>query len=121
PSAELRRKLRRWVISPALRACAQPILRFRRPDLAEITREFGTAKRPALIEIADRIGLQLRLFRQGMFEMILALPRRAIAELIGARVIPPGAFVIGSAVKHLEMNFGMCEPDLAELHQILRL
>ncbi len=56
-----------------------------------------------------------------MLAEILALPYRAIAQLIGAVIVPPGALIVGGAVENLEMDVGMLEPDPAELHHVLRL
>src|ERR1700744_5385566 len=78
---------------------------------------FHAAKRAALVEIADRIGFQLGLLRHRIVVKILRASGRAIAEVIGAGIVPPAALVVGSAVKNLEMDVGMVEPDPAELHQ----
>src|SRR5882757_8934308 len=56
-----------------------------------------------------------------MLAKILGAAGRAIAEIVGAVVVPPGALVIGRAVENLEMDVGMIEPDPAQLHQIFRL
>ena len=52
---------------------------------------------------------------------ILGPAGRAIAEIVGAVVVPPGALVVGRAVQNFEMDIGMIETDPAKLHQILRL
>src|SRR6201989_556454 len=56
-----------------------------------------------------------------MLAEILALPRRPIAELVSAVVVPPGALIVGRTIENLEMDVGMLEPDPAELHHVLRL
>src|SRR5664279_2010370 len=86
-----------------------------------VTLELHPAERPALIEIADGVGRQLGLFGHRVLAMVFAAAGWAIAKVVGAVVVPPGALVIGRAVKNLEMNVGTIEPDPAQLHQILRL
>ncbi len=83
--------------------------------------ELHAAERAALIEIADRIGLELGLLRHRVLAKIFAAAGRAIAEVVGAVVVPPGALVVGGAVEDLEMDGGMLEPDAAELHEVFRL
>src|SRR4051794_33631667 len=56
-----------------------------------------------------------------MFAKFLGPAGRAIAEVVGAMVVPPGALVVGGAVQHLEMDVGMLEPDAAQLHEVIRL
>src|SRR5690349_19100973 len=73
-------------------------------DPAPVAIELDAAERTALIEVADRIGLQLLLLGHGMFAKILGAPGRAIAEVVGAVVVPPGALVMRGAVEDLETN-----------------
>src|SRR4051812_10200348 len=56
-----------------------------------------------------------------MVAKLLAAAGRAVAEVVGAVVVPPGALVIGRAVENLEMDVRMIEPDPAQLHQVFRL
>src|SRR4051794_6257369 len=56
-----------------------------------------------------------------MLAKILGAAGRAVAEVVGAVVVPPRTLVIGRAVENLEMDVGMVESDPAELHQIFRL
>src|SRR5436190_12664069 len=89
------------------------------PGLVAI--EFHAAEPAALVEIADRIGLQLGLLRHRVLAEFFGPAGRAIAEIVGAVVVPPGTFIVGGAIKHLEMDAGMFEPDAAELHEVIRL
>src|SRR5271154_4274602 len=75
--------------------------------------ELHAAEGPALVEIADRIGRQLGLLGKSMLAEILSPAGRAIAEVVGAVIVPPGALVVGGAVENLEMDVGMIEPDPA--------
>src|SRR5215475_2719431 len=90
-------------------------------DPALVARKLHAAERAALVEVADRVGFQLGLLGKGMLAEILALPGRPIAQLVSAMIVPPGALVVGGAVKNLEMDVGMLESDAAELHHVLRL
>lgn len=56
---------------------------------AHVGVEFHAAECTALVEIADRIGLELGLFGKGMLAKILGAAGRAIAEVNGAVVVPP--------------------------------
>ena len=58
-------------------------------DPAFVAVELHAAERAALVEIADRIGLELGLFGKRVLAEILGAAGRAIAEVIGAVVIPP--------------------------------
>src|SRR5439155_16978002 len=89
------------------------------PTLVAI--ELHAAECAALVEVADRIGWQFCLLRHGVLAKIFGTAVRAIAEIVGAVIIPPGALVVGGAVENLEFDVGMIEPDAAELHQIFRL
>src|SRR5258706_9160042 len=90
-------------------------------DLAGVAVELHAAKRAALVEVADGIGLELGLLGKSVLAKILGSAGRAIAEVVGAVVIPPGALVIRCAVKNFEMDVGMIEPDPAQLHQVFWL
>src|SRR5262245_41655761 len=90
-------------------------------DAARVAVELHAAERAALVEIADRIGLELGLLRHRVLAEIFSPAGRAVAEIVGTVVIPPGALVVGGAVEHLEMNVGMLEADAAELHEVFRL
>src|ERR1700684_4067296 len=88
---------------------------FQLDDPALVTVEFHAAERAALIKVADGIGRQFGLLGKSMLAKILGAAGRAIAEVVGAVVVPPAALVVGGAVENLEMNVGMIEPDPAEL------
>src|SRR4051812_25441030 len=90
-------------------------------DPAHVSIELHAAERAALVELPYRVGLQLGLLGKGMLAKILRAAGRAIAEVVGAVVVPPAALVIRRAVQNLEMDVGMVEPDPAELHQVFRL
>src|SRR5262245_1350921 len=90
-------------------------------DAALVAVELHAAERAALVEVADRVRLQLGLLGKRVLAKILAAAGRAVAEIVGAVVVPPGAFVVGGAIKHLEMDVGMFEPDAAELREVFRL
>ena len=90
-------------------------------DPARVAVELHAAERAALVEIADRIRRQLGLLGHRVLAKILGAAGRAIAEIVGAVVVPPGALVVGGAVENLEMDVGMIEPDPAELHEVFRL
>src|SRR5207253_4930609 len=106
--------------SDHLKACS-PLALAPVDDASLVAVKLHAVERAALVEIADRVGLQLGLLRHRMLAMVLAAAGRAVAELIGAMVVPPGAFVVRGAVEDLEMDVGMLQPDAAELHEILRL
>jgi DNA-directed RNA polymerase specialized sigma24 family protein len=59
------------------------------PNPARVAVELHAAERAALIEIADRIGGQLGLLRKGMLAKVLGAAGRAIAEIVGAVIVPP--------------------------------
>jgi hypothetical protein len=61
---------------------------------APVAVEFHAAKRAALVEIADRIRRQFRLLGKSMLAKILSAAGRAVAEVVGAVVVPPGALVV---------------------------
>src|SRR4029078_6930336 len=88
---------------------------------AAVAVEFHTAERAALVEIADRIRLELGLLGHGVFAEVFAAAGRPIAEFVSAVVVPPGALIVGGAVEDLEMDIGVIEPDPAELHEVFRL
>src|ERR1700744_957338 len=90
-------------------------------DPAFIAVELHAAERTALIEIADRIGLELGLLGKRMLAEIFGAAGRAIAEVDGAMIVPPPALVVRRAIKDFEMNIGMIEPYPAQLHQVFRL
>src|SRR5438128_7807629 len=89
------------------------------PTLVAI--ELHAAERPTLIEIAHRIRLQLGLLRHRVLAEILCPAGRAIAEVVGAVVVPPGALGVGRAVEDFEMDGGMLEAYAAELHEVIGL
>src|ERR1700731_1415700 len=101
------------------RRCALQL--FQVEDPAPVAVKLHAAKRAALVEIADRIGRQLGLLGKSVLAKILGAAGRAIAEVVGAMVVPPCSLVIGRAIENLEMDIGMVEPDPAQLYQILRL
>src|SRR4051812_13210999 len=80
--------------------------------------ELCRAERATLKEIADRIGPDLCLFISGMRAVRLGLAGRAVAELTGARIVPPARLVVGHAVKDLVADVGMLQADAEELHEI---
>src|ERR1041384_3449470 len=90
-------------------------------DPALVAGELHAAERAALVEVADRIGLQLRLLGHGVLAEVLALAGRAIAQIVGAVVVPPGALIVGGAIEDFEMDRGMFKADAAELNEILGL
>src|SRR5215475_3335963 len=90
-------------------------------DPALVAVELHAAERTTLVVVTDRIGLEFRLFGHGMLAELLGAAGRAIAEFVGAMVVPPGALVEGGTVEDLEMDIGMFEPDPAELNEIFRL
>ncbi len=89
------------------------------PTLVAI--ELHAAECAALVEVADGIGWQFCLLRHGVLAKIFGTAGRAVAEIVGAVVVPPSALVVGGAVENLEFDVGMIEPDAAQLHQIFRL
>src|SRR6266404_5081894 len=76
-------------------------------DPAVVAVELHAAERAALVEIADRVGLELGLLGKSVLAKILGAAGRAIAEVVGAMVVPPVALVIGGAVENLEMDVGV--------------
>src|SRR6185437_3334207 len=90
-------------------------------DPATVAVELHVAESAALVEVADGVGRKFRLLGKRVLAKILAASGRAIAEVVGAVIVPPRALVVGSAVEDFEMDVGMIEPDPAELHQIFRL
>jgi hypothetical protein len=64
------------------------------PSLVAV--ELHAAERAALVEIADRIGLELGLLGDGVLAKIFAAAGRAVAEIVDAVVVPPGAPVLQS-------------------------
>src|SRR6266403_2620349 len=90
-------------------------------DPAFVAIELHAAERAALVEIADRIGRQFCLLGKGVLAKVLGAAGRAIAEVVGAVVVPPRTLVVRRAVENFEMDVGMIEPDPAELYQIFRL
>src|SRR5262245_30005311 len=56
-------------------------------NAALVAVELHAAERTALIEIADRIGLELRLLGKRVLAMIFAAAGGAIAEIVGAVVV----------------------------------
>src|ERR1700738_4720081 len=90
-------------------------------DLAPVAIELHAAESAALVEVADRIGLELGLLGKSVLAKILGAAGRAIAEVGGAVIVPPGALVIRRAVENFEMDIGMIEPDPAQLYQVFRL
>src|SRR5690349_8404442 len=62
--------------------------------------ELHAAERAALVEIADGIGRHLGLLGHRMLAVIFAAAGRAIAEIVGAMIVPPGALVVGGAVEN---------------------
>src|SRR3977135_3186555 len=83
--------------------------------------ELHAAERAALIEVADRVGLELGLLGHRMLAKILGASGRAIAEIVGAVIVPPRSLVIRRTVEDFEMDVGMIETDPAQLHQVFRL
>src|ERR1700755_1686220 len=83
--------------------------------------ELHAAEPATLVEIADRVRLQLRLLGHRVLAEIFGLAGRPIAEVIGAMIVPPAALIVRRAIEDLEMNIGMVEPDAAELHEVFRL
>ena len=65
------------------------ILSFQIDDPAHVAVELHAAKRAALVEITYRIGLELGLFRKGVFAKILSPAGRTIAKIVGPVVVPP--------------------------------
>src|SRR5580692_3250475 len=63
---------------------------FQIDDSAPVSIELHAAERAALIKIAHRIGRQFCLLRHRMLAKILGPAGRAIAEVVGAVVVPPG-------------------------------
>src|SRR5882672_1919495 len=90
-------------------------------DPAHVAVELHAAERAALIEIADAIRPKPGLLGHGVLAKILGAAGRAIAEIIGAMIVPPRALIVRRAVEDFEMDSGMIEPDPAELHQVFRL
>src|SRR5260370_13714413 len=89
-------------------------------DLILVAVELHAAERAALVEIADRIGLELGLLGKSVLAKILAAAGRAVAEVVGAAVVPPHALVIRGTVENFEVDVGMIEPDPTKLNQVLR-
>src|SRR5262249_53763734 len=89
-------------------------------DFALVARKLHAAEHTTLVEVADRIGRQPGLLRHGELNELLRATGRAITEIIGAVVVPPGTLVIRSAVEDFEMDVWMFKPDPAELHQVFR-
>src|ERR1700687_4469645 len=89
-------------------------------DPAHVAVELHAAERAALVEIADGIGFELGLLGKSVLAKNLGAAGRAIADVVGAMVIPPRALVIRRAVENLEVNVGMIEPNPAKLHQVFR-
>src|SRR5690242_19725445 len=56
-----------------------------------------------------------------MLAKIFGLAGGAIAQVIGAVVVPPRPLIVGSAIEDFEMDRRMFKPDPAELNEILRL
>src|SRR3954454_21120097 len=90
-------------------------------DAGPFAIEFHAAERATLVEIADRIGRKHSLFGKGMLAKAFGAPGRAVAEVVCAVVVPPRAFVVGSAIQNLKMDVGMLETDPAEQHEIFGL
>src|SRR6266446_10468475 len=85
-----------------------------------IVGELGRAESATLEEIADRIGPDLCLLGLGMRAVILGLAGRTIAELAGARIVPPRCRVVRRTVKDVEADVGMLQPDADQLHDVFR-
>ena len=66
-----------------------------------------------MVGVADRIGRQLGLLGKSMLAKIFTAAGRAIAEVVGAVIVPPRALIIRRAIENLEMDVGMIEPDPA--------
>src|SRR3954447_14681216 len=79
-----------------VRCCASPRNDKSLPinDPALVAVKLQAAERTALIEIADGIRRQFCLLGHGVFAKILAAAGRAIAELVGAVIVPPGALIV---------------------------
>src|ERR1700724_2396564 len=90
-------------------------------DPALVAVELHAAERAALVKIADGIGRQFCLLGKRVFAKILSPAGRAIAEVVGAVIVPPGALVVGGAVEDFKMDVGVIEPDPAQLHEIFKL
>src|SRR6478609_8460570 len=90
-------------------------------DPALVAVEVHAAEGAALVEIANRIGLQPGLLGEGVLSEILALAGRTIAQIVGAVIVPPRTFIVGGAVEDFEMDRRMFKPDPAELNEILGL
>src|SRR5450755_856637 len=90
-------------------------------DPALVAVEFDAAEGAALIVVADRIGWKLGLLRHRMVAEILGPPGWALAEIVGAMIVPPAPLVERGAVENFEMDVGALEADPAQLHQILGL
>jgi hypothetical protein len=76
------------------------------PRSAFVAVELHAAERAALVEVADRIRLQLGLLGHGVFAEIFSAAGRPVAELVGAMIVPPGTLVVGGAVEDLEWISG---------------
>src|SRR6201999_2270858 len=90
-------------------------------DALPIAIELHAAECAPLVEVSDRVGLDLGLFCKGMFAKLFRAAGRSIAEIDGAMIVPPRTLVVGGAIENLEVNIGMIEPDPAELHEVFRL
>src|SRR5262245_54215311 len=89
------------------------------PNFAPVAGEFLSAEAAALVVVADRVGGELGLFGHGLLAKILGPTGRAVAIGVGARVVPPGAFIEGGAIKDLVLEVGMLEADADQLHEVL--
>src|SRR4051812_36003970 len=93
---------------PGMTACeASPSLPLHDP--VHVAGKLHAAEGAALVELPHGIGLEFRLLRKRMLAKILRAAGRAVTQVVGAVVIPPGALVIGGAVQNLEMDVGMLE------------
>src|SRR5258708_40099768 len=96
-------------VVPALRASA-----------FHVVGEFGRRERPSLEQIANGIGPDLCLFGLCMCAMILGFATGTVAELMGARVVPPGCSVVRRPVEDFEADVRMLQPNLDQLDNIFR-
>src|SRR5215813_5007952 len=104
----------------AIIAADEPCSKRLRTGTGCIVGEFSRAEGAALKQIADRIGPDLCLLGLGMSAVILRLAGGSIAELMGARIVPPGRRIVRRAVEDLEADIRMLQTDANQLYDILR-
>src|SRR5262245_52040004 len=91
----------------------------RLPHPCRVGAELHAAEAATLKKITDGIGLELGLLGHGVLAVILGVPRRAIAIVVGLVVVPPGALVAGGPVEDLEAQVRVLEANADELGKIL--